>query len=197
MDSADPMTAIMGTMMAATVATTAMGAMAQKNAGAVAGDTAIANSKLQALEMISSAQMAEREAQSLDFAAQAEREATKFDVARQQEQGTAFKAQQRAEIAGSGLEASGSPLLVLSETAKQIELDKLAIEHAGESRAHEAEDAARLSRWQASELRKGIPLRMELGRFQSRVSRQSGNLAATSTLISGGAKAASIYGSLY
>jgi hypothetical protein len=79
--------------------------------------------------------LVERQAQSADYAAAAGRESTKFEVARQQEQAGAFKSQQRADIAVSGLEASGSPLIVMSEMAKQLELDKLAIEHAGETRA--------------------------------------------------------------
>jgi hypothetical protein len=184
-------------MMGLMVAGTAISTMSSLNAGKVQGDTAVANSKLQARELISQAQLAEREAQSLDYAATEAREATGFDVARQQEQGRAFQAQQRADVAGSGLEATGSPLLAMSETAKQIELDRLAIEHAGESQARQAEDAARLNRYQAGELRKGIPLTLELGRYQSKAARQAGRLGAASSIIGGSAKAATIYGSMY
>jgi hypothetical protein len=182
-------------MMAAVATTGVLSAASAKQAGAVQGDTAMANAKLQQRELISQAQMSEREAQSLDYDAQDIRATTAFDVTRQQEQGTAFKSQQVADVAASGLEASGSPLLVMSETAKQIELDKLAIEHGGEAEARRAEDAARLARYQAGELRKGIPLRLELGRYQAKAARASGNIQAASSIIGAGAKVASIYGS--
>ena len=191
-----PPMVIGGVLMAATVASTAMSVMASKQAAGVQGETAVANSKLQQLELISQAQMAEREAQSLDYEAADIRATTAFDVTRQQEQGAAFTSQQRADVAASGLEASGSPLLVMSETAKQIELDKLAIEHGGEAEARRAEDAARMARYQAGELRKGIPLRLELGRYQAKAARASGNIQAASSIIGAGAKVASIYGSM-
>lgn len=180
-------------MLGLTVAGTAINAISSIRQGQVSGDTAIANSRLQARQMIQQAQMAERAAADADFDVQAERDATAFDVARQEEQATAFKASQRVSIAGSGLEATGSPLLVMGETAKQLELDELAIKHAGEMRVRDIEDEARMLRFQAKQLREGVPLTLDLGRYQARAARQAGSLGATKSIISGGAQAATGY----
>lgn len=202
-----PPLVIAGVMAATMVAGTAMSVMAAKRSGQVGSDTAILNSRLQARESIAQAQMAEnqaliaeRDAQMSDYAAVAEREATAFDVARMKEQGTAFQAQQRVDIAGSGLEARGSPLLVMAETAKQLELDRLATTHAGDVAAREHEDQARMSRYggklatyQAEQLRKGIPLTLDIGRYQARAIRQGANLQATSSIISGAGRAFGAY----
>ena len=183
-----PPIVIMGAMLAVTAAGTAMSAIAANRAGKVAGDTAIVNSQLRAKELIAQAQMAEREAQQALFAADAERDATKWEVDRQQEQARAFQAQQRVDVAGSGLEATGSPLLVMAETARQLELDKLAIEHSGETRALQAIDDAKVLRYQAQALRDGVPLELSLGRYVARAHRQQGKLGATSSIIGGAAE---------
>lgn len=212
-DSDEPTTMILGTVAAVsaatTLASTAMNAKALAAQGRISGQTAILNSQLQAREQISQAQvaeyqaqLAEREAQASDYAAMAEREAGKFDVARQREQGTAFLAQQRAEVGGAGLEATGSPLLTMAETAKQLELDRLAMTHASETRARALEEEARMQRhggelqtYQARQLREGIPLGLEIGRYQARAARYGARLGVASTLISGGGRlAGQLYG---
>ena len=204
MDSDDPITA---TVVGATVVSTGLSVYGSLNQGAVQGDTARLNSQLRAKELRDQAVMSEnealifeREAMSSEYGADAEREATAWEVAQAARQGETFQAQQRAEIAGSGLEASGSPLIVMSETAKQLELDRLAMTHAGEVRARGMEDEARmsrygaqLSRYQAEQLRRGIPLQLELGRYQARAARQQAQLQATSSIISGGARGFTAY----
>src|SRR5262245_47106597 len=174
------------------VAGTITSVMAARRQGQVGADTAILNSQLRGRELTGQALLAENQALQMERegtlseqAATAEREATAFDVARSREQGAAFQAQQRADVAGSGLEAIGSPLLVMAETAKQLELDRLSLTHAGEVRARESEEEARmaryggaLSRYQAGELRKGIPLQLDIGRYQAQATRQAGRLAA-------------------
>jgi hypothetical protein len=72
-------------------------------------------------------------------------------------------------------------------------LDKLAIEHSGEMRARQAEDEARMLRYQGEQLRKGVPLTLDLGRYQARAARQAGALGATRSIISGGATALNVY----
>ena len=205
-DSDEPLTALVATSIGVsalgTVASTMMSAKSIAAQGRMSAQTATLNSQLLAREQISQAQvaeyqaqLAEREAQASEYAAVAEREAGKFDVARQREQGTALLAQQRAEVGGAGLEATGSPLLVMAENAKQLELDRLAMTHASETRARALEEEARMSRhggelatYQARQLREGIPLGLEIGRYQARAARYGARLGVASTLISGGGR---------
>jgi hypothetical protein len=201
-------------LVAAGTAVSAMGALRQ---GQVAGDTAMVNAKLRAREQIGQAQMSEYEAQVREQAAlmgerQAtlsdrtaglEREYTAEDVMRQRVQARAFQAEQRAAVGGSGLEATGSPLMVMAESAHQLELDRMVTTHEGEMRARAHEEEARLgredatqarhgaelARYTARQQRQGIPLGLEIGRYQARASRQAGQLGAVSALIGGGSRA--------
>jgi hypothetical protein len=179
---------------AAAAGTGALGALQGARVG---GDTALSNAKLRARELTQQAMLSDRQAQVADYAAQAERDATKFDAARHEEASTAFKSQQRADVAGSGLEATGSPLLVMSETARQLELDEQAIRHAGETRARGMEDDARLLRYQAEQLRAGIPLTLDLGRYEKRGATQQGQLGAIKSILGGASSAMSAYGGGY
>jgi hypothetical protein len=185
--------------------------MASVAQGQVQAQTAMMNAKLRARELISQAQVAENQALQQERegelglqAATAEREATAFEVGRAREVGTAFQAQQRVDVAGAGLEATGSPLLVMAETARQLELDRQAMTHAGEVRAREAEEEARmsrygaqLSRYQAGELRKGVPLTLDIGRYQARAARFGGRLGATTEVVRGVASTAKSLAGFY
>jgi hypothetical protein len=200
---------------------TAVSALAASRQGAVAGDTAMVNARLRAKEQISQAQMSEyeaqvREQQALvgerqatlsDRAAATEREYTADDVMRQRVQARAFQAEQRAAVGGSGLEATGSPLNVMAETAHQLELDRLVTTHEGEMRAQAHEEEARLgredatmarhgaelARYTARQQRQGIPLGLNIGRYQARASRQAGQLGAVSALIGGATRGVGAY----
>lgn len=159
----------------------------------ISGDTAELNAAIRAREMAGEAQMLDREAQVADIAAVSERQATKAEVERFGQQAKAFQHEQRAAVGASGLEATGSPLLVLSETAKQLELDRLAIAHAGELRAREAEDAGRMSRYSAARVREGIPFTREVGRYTARAARDAGRMGMIKSLLSGGTSLISNY----
>jgi hypothetical protein len=89
-------------------------------------------------------------------------------------------ANQRAQYGTSGVDvASGSPLLVIADSARQAELDAQIILAGGEGRAI------------------GFQSQAALDRFQGRAAMTAGYVNAGSTLLSGTAGVASNYGRLY
>lgn len=188
--SDDPITA---TVMGLSAAGTAISAVSALNQGKTQADVTLTNAKLQARERIAQAQMAERGALEAIQEASAEREAGAYEEARQREHDVAYQATQRAMAGASGLEFTGSPMLIMVETARQQALDRLALRHASETRAREAEDAAVMQRYQAGELRQGAALGLDLGRYQAKVARRAGEAQAIASLFSGAASGAKLY----
>jgi len=82
-------------------------------------------------------------------AANAEAKA-KYDEDRHRQSVEKLLSAQRALYGKSGLDMSGSPLLVMEDTAAQGELDALAIRYGGDVSAAQSRSAANLSRMQAS-----------------------------------------------
>lgn len=72
-----------------------------------------------------------------------------YDEARHRESVQKLLSAQRALYGKSGLEMSGSPLLVMEDTAAQGELDALAIRYGGSVSSAQQRSAANLSRMQA------------------------------------------------
>lgn len=68
-------------------------------------------------------------------AATAARQAAEANAAQRREQLKRVLAQQRANIGGSNVTETGSPLLVEIDSAKQAELDALRIQHGGQQQA--------------------------------------------------------------
>lgn len=83
---------------------------------------------------------------------------------------------QRAVSGASGIEEAGSPLLVMADTLEQAELDAQRIRYGGEVSATGFESQARLAR------------------FQGDQAARAGTIGAGSTLLSGAASAARVYG---
>lgn len=92
------------------------------------------------------------------------------------EQVRRLHATQRAVSGASGVTEEGSPLLVMADTLEQAELDAQRIRYGGEVSAAGFESQARLSR------------------FQGQQAAQAGLIGAGSTLLSGAASAARVYG---
>lgn len=87
-----------------------------------------------------------------------------------------LSATQRANAGMSGVTTEGSPLLVMADTLEQAELDAQRIRYGGEVSATGFESQARLSR------------------FQGDQASRAGMIGAGSTLLSGAASAARVYG---
>jgi hypothetical protein len=170
----------------ASVVGTGLSAMSALRQGQVSADTARVNAQIQRRQAEVQARLSEREAQQAEYDALQIEQDTKVAEAQQRQAGTYLQASQRAAAGASGIEATGSPLLVLQETASQLELDALTIRRAGEREAAGARDEARMRRWQAEELRRSGQLSLDIGRYQSRAARQAGRLGAFSSLLSGG-----------
>lgn len=165
---------------------TTISAVSAAKQGRVSADTANLNAQLQNREAQARALMAEREATIAEQEAGASITEAKYAESRQREQGERFKAGQRTAVAGAGLEATGSPLLVMQDTASQLELDALSIRRAGEQQAAEFRDEARLKRYSAGEMRRTGQLALDVGKYQGRVARQAGQIGVIRSLLGGG-----------
>ncbi len=104
---------------------------------------------------------------------EAERQAAAEEAVRQEKEGRALKGRQRAIIAKSGVEARGTPLAVLVETAENLEADRLNILREGAISAAQRQGQAGVLRAQGAAAK-------SRGKATSRAS----NLAAVGTLLS-------------
>ena len=83
--------------------------------------------------------------------AAAARAKSNYDEQRHRESVQKMLSTQRALYGKSGVDMSGSPLLVMEDTAAQGELDALAIRYGGDVASAQQRSAANLSRMQASD----------------------------------------------
>lgn len=88
--------------------------------------------------------------------ADAAREKATFEEQQTRKEAEQFKGTQRAFFGASGVEAGGTPLLVMEETAKEWELEALNIRRRGEIEAERQESFAEGLEKQAEELAKTI-----------------------------------------
>lgn len=115
-------------------------------------------------------------------AAVAERDAeearriAEYEAAQTRKEGQKLLSVQRARYASSGVTFEGSPLLLMEETAKEIELDALMTERTGEVTAQKYTTEAALSRMKGSG------------------AKTAGYYGAGSTLLTGAGQAATSYG---
>lgn len=103
--------------------------------------------------------------------AAAAKQKAEYDEKMHRERVRRLLSSQRAAYGKSGVDLAGSPLLMLQDTAKEGELDALAIRYGGDVEASRNRSEANLLR------------------MQGRAARTSGYLQAGGTLLSGGAKA--------
>ena len=192
---------VMVGMMAASMAMAGASAAAQASAASKAGkagaQSARYNAQLATQELQNKAMLVDAEAEASDEQARQEREATAYEVARAAEQGERYQATQRVAVGASGTESTGSPLLVMVETARELALDRLAQTHAGELKAQDYERQARLQRYQAQQLRAGVPLQLDIGRFQAQTARAAGRAQAATSLLQGAGQVAGMGARLY
>jgi hypothetical protein len=139
--------------------------------------------QLQQREAQTRALLSEREATIADQDAAASITEAKYAESAQRQQGERFKAGQRAAVAGAGLEATGSPLLVMQDTASQLELDALQIRRAGEQQSADFQEEARMKRYGAKLLREQGQSALEMGDFQRQVGRYQGRVAGQAAQI--------------
>lgn len=93
---------------------------------------------------------ADRAAEIEEQQAKAIEEKTRQEEALHRASGERLLSTQRALYGKSGVEFTGTPLLVMADTARQIELDARAIKYGGSIQAAQARNAATLSRTQGS-----------------------------------------------
>jgi len=105
----------------------------------------------------------------------AEKDKAKYDAKMHRENVQRVLASQRALYGKSGLTGEGSPLLVMEESAKQGEMDALAIRYGGDIRASQQRSASNLYR------------------MQGKNAARAGNIGAGSTLLGGASNVASGY----
>lgn len=98
------------------------------------------------------AQMAEYNAQVSEQEAAAAKASAAYEEARIRKEGEQLKAKQRARYSKSGIQLnSESSLLVMEDTAADIERDALAIRYGGDVAGARARSQARLDRFQAQQ----------------------------------------------
>lgn len=156
--------------------------------GAVAAKAAEFNAQQRQAQSEAEARLAERRAQQADNDALAEAQASAFDI---ENRGRAFRrqmAKRRAGIAASGIEPTGSPLLVAIDEAREAELDLEAMRLESENRQRGSRDEAAIERFQAEELRTSGRTARQLGGVRSRELRRQGVLMAVGKGISGAAR---------
>jgi len=118
------------------------------------------------------ARMAERQAEE-------ERKAAAEEAEKFREKGERFKAAQRATYGRAGVLATeGTPLLVLEDTARQLEEDRLSILRQGYLKSEYLMSKGRSQRWQG-----------EAASARGKNIKRGANLSAVGTLLSGAAKA--------
>lgn len=118
---------------------------------------------------------AEANAQIAEADAKAAEQKAKYDEDLHRQRVRKILSSQRAAIGSSGVSVEGSPLLALEETAREGELDALAIRYGGDVSASRSRSEAALSRQ------------------EGRSAQRAGYIQAGSTLLTGGARAYGAY----
>lgn len=134
--------AVPAIMIGVTVASAAIGAAGSIYQGMSQANAAKANAEYQS-------GMLERNAQIGRMNAETIRRATDLEVQKGQERARALLARQENFYASSGVELEGSPLMVMGETAFQLERDILVKKHMGAWKASLAESGADISSYEA------------------------------------------------
>lgn len=111
----------------------------------------------------------ERDASIADLDAEQERTARDFDVKTRRKIFSRIRARRRSQIGASGLEFSGSPLVVAADEAREMELDIAALEFVSEAREAALRDDAGLLRFHAEERRRGGRFAGSIGRLERRI----------------------------
>lgn len=177
---------------AVVVATTVSIAAAQAQANAAA-NAAKTNAKIANRDAEANARLADREAQVAANAATQEELSLGFDVENADRGKERLLSTQRALIGASGVEFSGSPLLVAIDTAREAELQIEAQKFESRLRQQELRDNAALSRFQATELRNTGRNALSVGRFQAQAARVAGNYGSLEAGVSGVSSGVSAY----
>lgn len=173
---------------AATVAT-----ISSIQSSKAAAQNAKLNAQLANQEAVAQAQVSERQARVSENALEQERRALAFDLRNEQRRIDALLAQQRQAIGASGVEFTGSPLLVAVETAREEALNLEALRFESAQRQQVLGDEALLQRFQANELRRRGLGQLAIGSFRARTIRQLGTLQAAGTALGGLAQGAQTY----
>lgn len=177
------------------VAAAAVATVSTIQASNAAAKNARLNAQLANQDAQSQAQVAERQARQADNAIGQERQALAFDVRNEQRRIDTLLASQRQAIGASGIEFTGSPLLVTVETAREEAIGLEALRFESRQRQQQLTEEAQLQRFQATELRSRGASHLQIGSFRARTIRQVGKLQAAGTALEGASSAASTYAS--
>lgn len=151
-----------------------------------------ANAQLGAQEQETQAQLALREAQVAQNQAASEAQLRAVDADSERRQADRLFAEQRALIGASGLEFSGSPLLVAIESAQEAELQIAQGTWASEQRQLALRDTAEVRTFEAGEFRRGARNTLALGAFQAGQYRTAGRYATLSAGVQGASQAVGV-----
>lgn len=130
------------------------------------------NARQKAAQSETEARLAERRAQVAENDVLAEQQALAFDVQTRRKEFARQFAKRRAAIGAAGLEYTGSSLLVAIDEARQAELDVEAMQWESERKQAGLSDEASMERFQAEELRKGIPVALGIGERTAKIAKE-------------------------
>jgi hypothetical protein len=164
-------------------------AQQQAKAGAAA---AKANAQQAANEQETQAQMALRESQVAQNQAQQEQQLSAVEQDSQRRQAERLFAEQRAIIGASGMEFSGSPLLIAIESAQEAELSIAQGQWQSEQRQLALRDTASVRTFEAGEFRRGARNSLALGSFQAAQYRTAGRYATIQAGLQGASQIAGL-----
>ncbi len=139
------------------------------------GQTASAQAKAEAAWHARNAKVAEQEAE-------AERRASEFEVDQQKRRADKLLARQRAMRGKSGVELTGSPLLVMEDTAAQLALESANLREIGHRRVSAYKEQSYLDFTKS-----------RMARKSAKGYRRAGTLSALGETLGGGAQGAYMY----
>lgn len=168
---------------------TAVSVAGSIRAGQAQAAAAKFNARQQAAQQESEARLAEREAQQSAQALQGEQDASAFDLATLERQFARRESTRLATVGASGVEPTGSPLLVAIDEGREAALTLEAERYQSGLRRHELADQGTLATFQASELRRQAPVALGIGRARAAQFRQEATLTAIGTGLTGVASA--------
>ena len=143
-------------------------ALAQLQQAQAAKAIARFNADVQGRQATQEALLLERDARALAQERLQEKDVNDFNVSQRRRLFQRVSARRRAFVGASGVEFSGSQLLVAADEAREMELDIAALEFGSQRAQAELQEAQDLALFQAAEVRAGGDFAGEIAGFQRR-----------------------------
>jgi hypothetical protein len=185
-----PIVAIAGVALAVAGTAASMASASQQAKASAAA--AKANAQQQAHEQETQAQLALREQQVAEGQAQQEAQLRAVEADSERRQAERLFAEQRTVMGASGIEFTGSPLLVAIETAQEAELQIAQGEWASQQRQQALRDQANVRQFEAGEFRRGARNTLALGAWQGAQYRAAGRMGMLQAGLQGASQIAGI-----